>query len=97
MNISVPPEEAHNHETAALPDLGDPSRYPLTTEAGESPPRVPQSPDSFKVLKTFLRDQEVAYLNRALEQSGGDKEKAALLLGISLATLYRKLAGEGES
>jgi transcriptional regulator with PAS, ATPase and Fis domain len=43
-------------------------------------------------LKTFLRDQEVAHLNRALAFTGGDKEKAAELLGISLATLYRKLA-----
>jgi DNA-binding NtrC family response regulator len=43
-------------------------------------------------LKTFLRDQEVSHLNRALAFCGGDKEKAAELLGISLATLYRKLA-----
>src|ERR1051326_4745692 len=45
-------------------------------------------------LKSFLREQEQAHLNRALEQCGGDKEKAALLLGVSLATLYRKLSGE---
>jgi transcriptional regulator with PAS, ATPase and Fis domain len=45
-------------------------------------------------LKDFLRDQELVYLNRALAQAGGDKEKAASLLGISLATLYRKLAGD---
>lgn len=43
-------------------------------------------------LKDFLRKQEVAYLNRALAHTSGDKEKAAQLLGISLATLYRKLA-----
>jgi DNA-binding NtrC family response regulator len=43
-------------------------------------------------LKSFIRDQEVAYINRALSQTGGDKEKAADLLGISLATLYRKIA-----
>ena len=45
-------------------------------------------------LKNFLRDQEQAYLIRALEQSSGDKEEAAALLGISLATLYRKLDEE---
>jgi transcriptional regulator with PAS, ATPase and Fis domain len=47
-------------------------------------------------LKGFLREQEIAHINRALAQSGGDKEKAAAALGVSLATLYRKLAGEGE-
>jgi transcriptional regulator with PAS, ATPase and Fis domain len=48
-------------------------------------------------LKTFLRDQEIAYLNRALAYTGGDKEKAAALLGVSLATLYRKLSEDSEA
>ena len=45
-------------------------------------------------LKIFLRAQEQGYLERALSQCGGDKEKAATLLGVSLATLYRKMSGE---
>ena len=45
-------------------------------------------------LKDYLRDQELAYLNRALAQTGGDKERAAQMLGVSLATLYRKLSEE---
>lgn len=45
-------------------------------------------------LKDYLRDQEIAYLNRVLVQTGGDKDKAADLLEISLATLYRKLADD---
>ncbi len=70
---------------------------------GETP--SPGSPDreaplpasgSLGSLKSFLRQQEISYLTRALAQSGGDKEKAASLLGISLATLYRKLAGDAE-
>lgn len=46
-------------------------------------------------LKDFLRNQEQVYLNKALAQTGGDKDQAAELLGISLATLYRKLS-EGD-
>jgi DNA-binding NtrC family response regulator len=45
-------------------------------------------------LKSFMRQQELTYINRALTQSGGDKERAAQLLGISLATLYRRLSAE---
>jgi len=45
-------------------------------------------------LKQFMREQELTYINRALSQAGGDKERAAQLLGISLATLYRRLAEE---
>jgi DNA-binding NtrC family response regulator len=45
-------------------------------------------------LRTFLREQEGAYINRVMAQTGGDKEKTAAMLGISLATLYRKLAEE---
>ena len=48
-------------------------------------------------LKDFLREQELAYLNRALAYTGGDKEKAAELLDISLATLYRKLSEDDEA
>jgi two-component system, NtrC family, response regulator AtoC len=43
-------------------------------------------------LKDYLRDQELTYVNRALAQTAGDKEKAAEMLGVSVATLYRKLA-----
>jgi DNA-binding NtrC family response regulator len=43
-------------------------------------------------LKTFMREQELHFINQTLSQFDGDKEKAASALGISLATLYRKLA-----
>jgi len=45
-------------------------------------------------LKAFLREQEKKYLNQVLQFTGGDKEKAAKTLRISLATLYRKLPDE---
>ena len=47
-----------------------------------------------KPLKLFLRDQEIAYLNRVMTHTGGDKEEAATILEVSLATLYRKLSEE---
>jgi DNA-binding NtrC family response regulator len=72
--------------------------YPLTVSSPQQPTSTGNShPDTgltgdISSLKMFLRDQEVAHLNRALAFTGGDKEKAAEMLGISLATLYRKLA-----
>jgi DNA-binding NtrC family response regulator len=63
------------------------------------PPGQPASDTGFGQpvgpLKNFLREQEVAYLHRVLAQTSGDKEKAAQMLGISLATLYRKLSEDG--
>jgi transcriptional regulator with PAS, ATPase and Fis domain len=49
---------------------------------------------AIKSLKDFSREHELGYLHWVLVQTGGEKEKAAKLLGISLATLYRKLAEE---
>ncbi|MDB4484823.1 sigma-54 dependent transcriptional regulator [bacterium] len=49
---------------------------------------------SLKPLKHFLREQEVAYINRVMRHYGGDKEEAATVLEVSLATLYRKLSEE---
>ena len=45
----------------------------------------------FRTLREHLRDQELAHISRAIEYAAGDKKKAAVVLGISLATLYRKL------
>src|SRR5688572_5672377 len=71
--------------------------YPLTVSSPQASSTgnshtEPSHNADISSLKTFLRDQEVSHLNRALAFCGGDKEKAAELLGISLATLYRKLA-----
>lgn len=48
-------------------------------------------------LKNFLREQELVYLNRVLDYCDGNKEKAADLLNVSVATIYRKLSDEDES
>lgn len=73
------------------------SLYPLTVSSPQplsngAPNSISTNSNDITSLKTFLRDQEVAHLKRALAACGGDKEKAAETLGISLATLYRKLA-----
>ena len=64
---------------------------PLTSG---TPAAAPNGGSPFPPLKKYLRDQELAHIQRAIEYSGGDKKKAALLLRVSLATLYRKLDGE---
>jgi DNA-binding NtrC family response regulator len=45
-------------------------------------------------LKEFIRQQEIVYIEHAIEAAGGDKERAAEMLGISIATLYRKMTSE---
>jgi DNA-binding NtrC family response regulator len=82
--------------TAPLPEVPASALYPLRGQSpeGETPPRNPASNTPVLPLKAFMREQEQAHLNRALQECDGDKERAAILLGISLATLYRKLAGE---
>ena len=50
----------------------------------------------WRSLKSFLRAKEQEYLKHVLRRTGGDKERAAQELNISLATLYRKLP-EAES
>jgi DNA-binding NtrC family response regulator len=92
--------EPDSEEVAALPLPLVPNAElfpPPSTEVSASGPKPAELPSNQPVvpLKNFLRDQEQAYLNRTLAQVNGDKEKAAEILGVSLATLYRKLAGEG--
>lgn len=72
--------------------------YPTADAASE--PLDSASPaassEPLGMLKTFLRNQEVEYIKRALAFHNGDKERAAETLGVSLATLYRKLSEEAE-
>lgn len=77
-------------EVLAPAPSGAPENTPALVSLGPEPTGVGRT--AILPLKSFLREQEVAYLNRVLAQTNGDKDKAAELLGISLATLYRKLA-----
>jgi len=84
-----------NEELVEIPE-------PTPDESSSPPVRPPQPLESpglpmsqpLGSLKDFLREQELTYVNRALAMTGGDKEKAAQLLNVSVATLYRKLANE---
>lgn len=67
-----------------------PSPHALDSTAPTAPTL---SPATVVSLKRFNRDQEQLYIQQVLALTGQDKEEAARLLDISLATLYRKLAG----
>jgi transcriptional regulator with PAS, ATPase and Fis domain len=56
-----------------------------------STPILPLDDFRGKSLKSFLRKKEQEYLTMVINSMGGDKEKAAKALKISLATLYRKI------
>jgi DNA-binding NtrC family response regulator len=44
-----------------------------------------------QTLDEYIRDHERHYIDEAIKFNGGSREKAAKMLGISVATLYRKL------
>ena len=50
---------------------------------------------TLRLSKCSLDEAQRAVIERALEETGGNKNKAAKMLGINRATLYRKLARFG--
>lgn len=70
-----------------------PAKIVGTVEEGIRSGIITSRHDRFKgkSLKAFLHEREREFLQRTIEDMHGDKEKAANELGISLATLYRKL------
>ena len=42
-------------------------------------------------LDEFIQQQERGYIEATLSHCSGSREKAASMLGISMATLYRKV------
>ena len=89
-----PELDTQNADAAALPTVPPGALYPLRPPDQDAASPGANASEPIVPLKNFLRDQEHSHLNRALQHCNGDKEKAALVLGISLATLYRKLSGE---
>lgn len=94
------PEEDASTETADLPQIGEPAATVVATDNGKTTTTATATNssnrplDAIKPLKHFIREQEQSYLQRVMEATSGDKEQAAIVLGVSLATLYRKLSGD---
>jgi len=44
-----------------------------------------------QLLDDYIQHQERRYIDATLAHCGGSREKAASVLGISMATLYRKI------
>jgi DNA-binding NtrC family response regulator len=73
-----------------------PAKIVKTVEEGLKSGIITSRREQYKAksLKAFLHDKEKEFLQRTIESMNGDKEKAASELGISLATLYRKLPSD---
>jgi DNA-binding NtrC family response regulator len=99
--VDILPEEELHLEHAELPNVAE--THPVMARVngensaltGTTTTATATRPlDSIKPLKNYLREQEQSYLTRVMEATNGDKEQAAIVLGVSLATLYRKLSGD---
>ena len=60
------------------------------------PEKIAMAGDDFenaetRNLKAFVQEKERTHIRRVLKETGGDKKAAAKLMGIDLATLYRKI------
>jgi DNA-binding NtrC family response regulator len=103
--VDLPPQvaakagSADDESPVSLPALPAETVVPGRSAAAAPAPASPELVPLGKIgpLKDFVRDQEVAYISRILAQTEGNKEEAARILGVSLATLYRKLAEEPEA
>ncbi len=97
----LPPVVLEHAAKAALKCEKPEEPYPLAVSTPATLPHVtpsvagqPATTTSQPIgpLKDVLRQQERAYIHRVLGHCANDKEKAAEILQVSLATLYRKLS-----
>jgi len=60
-------------------------------QTGVAPSGEPSSLPVGRTLDDYIREQERNYIDETIKFNGASREKAAKMLGISMATLYRKL------
>jgi DNA-binding NtrC family response regulator len=63
----------------------------VATAQGEKAEQVRAAMPVGDTLDNFIQQQERGYIDATLLHCGGSREKAASMLGISMATLYRKV------
>jgi len=93
LHAHVSPDD--KEELAQMPDTQFLSKQGIPSDVAihASDAAVPAHPgEPLRPLKEFMREQEVSYISRIMAHAAGDKERTAQLLGVSLATLYRKLS-----
>ncbi len=63
----------------------------VATALGEKADQARAAMPVGEPLEDFIQQQERGYIEATLAHCGGSREKAATMLGISMATLYRKV------
>src|SRR5216117_341786 len=63
----------------------------VSAAAGEKAEQAIAAMPVGQSLDEFIQQQERGYIDATLNHCGGSREKAATMLGISMATLYRKV------
>lgn len=78
------------HSGEITPELLPPKILEHKTKSEQ----VASSGNTNASLKSFLKQKEREYIEQILNNTGGDKEKAAETLKVNLSTLYRKLSDD---
>ncbi len=81
-------------ETNAIKPTDLPSKVTQKVEAPLSPGSEQGGTQKLPIgctLDDFIRTQEKLFINETLKFNNGSREKTASMLGVSIATLYRKM------
>jgi DNA-binding NtrC family response regulator len=91
------PAETETTSAAETPASTEMTRSKSVEAPAVLTSRPAQAVGPSRSLNDFLQEQESAYIRSVLDRVGGDKKEASRLLGISIATLYRKLGEQPAS